>query len=121
MDLSVSEAADNSDPEAATDEIRLRNLNVLTPQRAAKFVERHLPAKGLSVSTENLRASNEDDLLDLLAVLAFDRGSSSVGSRRTIRWRIRSVRADFGTEPDRIPRDREAGRLVERFTLERII
>ena len=121
VDLSVSEAANNSDPEAAKDEIRRRNLNVLTPQRAAKFVERHLPVKGLSVSTENLHASNEDDLLDLLAVLAFDRGSSSVGSRRTIRWRVRSVRADFGTEPDRIPRDREAGRLVERFTLERII
>ena len=61
-----------------------------------------------------------DDLLDLLAVLAFDRGPSATGSHRTIRWRVHAPRADFGTEPARIPRDIEAGRWMERFTLERI-
>jgi hypothetical protein len=30
------------------------------------------------------------------------------------------MRADFGLEPGRIQRDAEAGRLVERFTIERI-
>jgi hypothetical protein len=43
-----------------------------------------------------------------------------LGSRRTLRWRVRAVRADFGTEPHRIPRDAEADRLMERFTLERL-
>ena len=64
--------------------------------------------------------SGQADLLDLLAALSFDRGPSSVGSRRSIRWRVHAVRADFGTEPDRIPRDAESGRLMERFTLERL-
>jgi len=119
VDLSVATPPGDSDPEAAKDEIRRRNLNVLTPQRAAKFVERHLPAKGARVSTETLRVHVEDDLLDLLAVLAFDRGPSANGAHRTVRWRVHPVRADFGTEPARIPRDAEAGRLMERFTLER--
>ena len=119
VNLSVTTPPGDSDPEAAKDEIRRRNLNVLTPQRAAKFVERHLPAKGARASTETLRVLIEDDLLDLLAVLAFDRGPSAVGAHRTVRWRVHPVRADFGTEPARIPRDAEAGRLMERFTLER--
>ena len=88
-------------------------------QRAARFVERHLPAKGSRITTEELHVLREDDLLDLLAILAFDRGPSS-GSGRSIRWRVQSARADFGTEPERIPRDPEADRLMERFTLERI-
>ena len=93
---------------------------MLTPQRAAKFVERHLPEKASRVSTENLHLLCEDDLLDLFAVLAFDRGPSAVGSRKTLRWRVHPVRADFGTQPERIPRDAECGRLMERFTIERL-
>jgi len=120
VDLSLGEARGEADPDAAREEIRRRNLNVLTPQRAARFVERHLPEKGARISTETLHLLREDDLLDLLAALSFDRGPSSVGSRRSIRWRVHAVRADFGTEPDRIPRDAESGRLMERFTLERL-
>ena len=119
VNLGFEQPEPESEPDAAKDEIRRRNLNVLTPQRAARFIERHLPAKGDSVSTEQLRLHLEDDLLDLLAVLAFDRGPSQ-GSHRSIRWRVHSMRADFGTEPGRIQRDAEAGRLIERFTLERI-
>jgi hypothetical protein len=33
---------------------------------------------------------------------------------------VHPLRADFGTEPERIPRDAEADRLFERFTIERI-
>jgi hypothetical protein len=119
VDLDLEPPPSDTDSTAANDEIRRRNLNVLNPQRAARFVERHLPAPGARVSTEQLRVVTEDDLLDLLAVLAFDRGPAGA-SRRAIRWRIHSARADFGLEPERIPRDREAERLVERFTLERI-
>jgi hypothetical protein len=118
IDLSLAPAAE-TESDAANQEIRRRNLNVLTPQRAARFIERHLPAKGARVSTEELRVVLEDDLLDLLAVLAFDRGSVGA-SHHIIRWRVRPSRLDFGTEPNRVPRDPEAGRLMERFTLERI-
>jgi len=119
VDLSLEAPPGDADPEAGKDEIRRRNLNTLTPQRAARFIEKHLPEKGARLSTERLRIVLEDDLLDLLAVLAFDRGSSS-RSPRAVRWRVHPLRADFGTEPERIPRDLEAGRLMERFTLERI-
>ena len=119
VDLSFVMPVSETDSEGAKEEIRRRNLNVLTPQRAVRFIERHLPAKGDRISTEQLRVSLEDDLLDLLAVLAFDRGAAS-GSHRPVRWRIHPTRADFGVEPERIPRDAEADRLVERFTIERI-
>ena len=117
--LSLDSPATDVDPEAAKDEIRRRNLNVLTPQRAARFVERHLQEKGGIISTEKLHVLLEDDLLDLLAMLAFDRGPVS-GTHRSIRWKVETMRGELGTEPDRIPRDAEAGRLVERLTIERI-
>ncbi len=119
VNLDFEAQAADADGAAAREEIRRRNLNVLTPQRAARFIEKHLQAKGARLSTEQLRVSVEDDLLDLLAVLSFDRGPAGA-THRPVRWRVHSARADFGTEPERIPRDPEAGRLVERFTLERI-
>ncbi len=119
VNLGFSRPDDHADPDAAQDEIRRRNLNVLTPQRAARFIEKHLPAKGARISTEQLHVRLEDDLLDLLAVLAFDRGPASA-THRPIRWRVHAARADFGVEPERIQRDPEADRLIERFTLERI-
>lgn len=118
VNLSFEKLNAETDPEAAKDEIRRRNLSVLTPQRAVRFIEKHLPAKGARVSTEQLHVIVEDDLLDLLAVLAFDRGRAS-GTHRMVRWRLHALRADFGVEPERIPRDPEADRLVERFSIER--
>jgi hypothetical protein len=119
VDLTLAAPSRDHDPEAAKDEIRRRNLYVLNPQRAARFVHRHLPAKGDRVSTEQLRMRVEDDLLDLLATLAFDHGSTG-SSARTVRWRVHSPRATLGTAPEGIPRDPEADRLMERFILERI-
>lgn len=119
VNLNFEKLATESDPDAAKEEIRRRNLNVLTPQRAARFIERHLPAKGARISTEQLHVHLEDDLLDLMAVLAYERGSAN-GSPRPVRWKVHPMRADFGIEPERIHRDAKAGRLVERFTLERI-
>jgi len=119
VDLRFEKLAADTDPEGAKDEIRRRNLSVLTPQRAVRFVERYLPAKGAQISTEQLQVRLEDDLLDLLAVLAFDRGAASE-THRPVRWRIHPMRADFGVEPGRIQRDAGADRLVERFTIERL-
>jgi hypothetical protein len=119
VSLSFQKLESGTDPDAAKDEIRRRNLSVLTPQRAVRFIEKHLPAKGTRISTEQLHVSVEDDFLDLLAALAFDRGRAN-GSHKIVRWRLHPMRADFGVEPDRIPRDPEADRLIERFTIERI-
>jgi len=119
VSLSFEKQEVETDTEAAKEEIRRRNLSVLTPQRAVRFIEKHLPAKGARLSTEQLHVLLEDDFLDLLAALAFDRGRAG-GSHRLVRWRLHPIRADFGVEPDRIPRDPEADRVVERFTIERI-
>jgi len=100
------------------DEIRRRNLNTLNPQRAARFIVKHLPAKGARVSTADLHLTTDEDLLDLLAALSFDR-EPGANSRHPVRWRVLAERADLGLEPGRIPRDPEAGRLVERLILER--
>ena len=45
VDLSLEAPPGDADPEAGKDEIRRRNLNTLTPQRAARFIEKHLPRK----------------------------------------------------------------------------
>lgn len=118
IDLHLQTPPDSADAQAAKDEIRRRNLNILTPQRAAGFIEKHLPAKGDRISTEELHVQTEDDLLDLLAVLAFERGPAGA-TRGAVRWRVLSARVGLGTEPERIPRDRQGQRLVERFALER--
>lgn len=119
VNLDLPPPPDDNTGDAANEEIRRRNLTILNPQRAARFIEKHLPDKGVRKSTEEIHLATEDDLLDLLSTLAFDKGPAG-GSRRSISWRLESPRSDFGLEPERIPRDREAGRLVERFVLERI-
>ena len=100
VDLSFEKLEPETDPEVAKEEIRRRNLNVLTPQRAVRFVEKHLPAKGARISTEHLRVIIEDELLDLLAALAFDRGRASA-SHRVVRWRLHPMRRRLwrGTRP----------------------
>ncbi len=118
IDLSLSFNTQTGDAIKAQEEIRRRNLNILTPQRAARFIEKHLPEKGNQLSTETLHLHIEDDMLDLLATLAFDHGPSAVSSRE-VRWKVRPARADFAMNPEEIPRDPEADRLMERLTLER--
>lgn len=118
VELALQPPPEGGDAGAAMDEIRRRNLNTLNPQRAARFIVKHLPAKGARVSTADLHLTTDEDLLDLLAALSFDR-EPGANSRHPVRWRVLAERADLGLEPGRIPRDPEAGRLVERLILER--
>ncbi|MBS0660682.1 MAG: hypothetical protein JSR82_20880 [Verrucomicrobia bacterium] len=119
VSLDLAPPPSDADSEAAREEIRRRNLSVLTPQRAVRFIEQHLPVKGDRLTTADLHLRVEDDFLDLLAVLAFDRGPSPV-TLRSVRWRVRPERAELGPDPAAIPRDREASHLIERFAVERL-
>ena len=119
VDLTVNKTGEKN-PSSAMEEIRRRNMAVLTPQRAARFVEKRLAEKGAKLSTENIDFQVGEDLLDLLAALAFDRGNSPVSGRQ-IRWKVHTPRTEFGLEPWRIPVDTKAGHHFERFTLERLI
>ncbi len=119
VDLTVAEVTSSPDALDPREIIRRRNLYAVTPQRAGRFVEKHLPAKGASLSTEELHLGTEDDLLDLLAVLAFDRAAGST-PHQPLKWRLKTQRAEHGLEPEQIPTDAQAGRRIERLTIERI-
>ena len=119
VDLSVLDLQEGPDAIDTQELIRQRNLYALTPQRAGKFVEKHLPTKGARLSTAELQLHTEDDLLDVLAVLAFER-SFSATPHKPLRWRVLSDRTEHGLEPEKIPTDRVGDRRIERLTIERI-
>lgn len=118
VDLSFSGAAREGDPFDLQELIRRRNRVAITPQRAARLIEQYLPKAGDRISTAEFHlVSEEDDLLDLMAALSFHRAG---GGRKALRWKVEHVRKEHGLEPEKIPLDRQAGRLVERVTLERL-
>lgn len=119
VDLSLEVAPVIGDSAEAQEIIRRRNLYALTPLRAGRFIESHLQEKGARISTADMHLATEDDLLDLLAVLAYDRATSTT-HHRSVKWKIHLERTENGLQPENIPVDRQAGKLVERLTLERI-
>lgn len=119
VDLQLANPAAAGDSLDALERIRCQNLYAVTPQRAGRFVEKHLPEKGTQKSTADLHISTEDDLLDFLAVIAYERASAGRG-QKPIRWRLHTARKEHGLEPEKIPIDLVAGHRVERLTIERI-
>ncbi len=119
VDLSFDTTPLVADADEAQEIIRRRNLYVLTPHRAGKLIEAYLPDKDSRISTADFKLGTEDDLLDLLAVLAYER-ATSVSTHRQIKWKILPSRSEDGLDPDKIPLDLQAGRRVERVTIERI-
>ena len=119
VDLQLAKPVTAGDSLDALERIRRQNLYAVTPQRAGRFVEKYLPEKGARKSTADLRISTEDDLLDFLAVIAYER-SSAGRAHKAIRWRIHTARKEHGLEPEKIPTDVVGGHRVERITIERI-
>ena len=120
VNLSLDGEAGQADAEAAQDQIRQRNLYAITPQRAARLIEQILPEKGTAVSTADFKLRTEDDLFDLIAVLAFERANPEK-TRNGLKWRIQQSRSgDNGLTPENIPSDVQAGHRIERFTIERL-
>jgi len=123
VNLSLSEGAEG-DPNDAQSDIRKSSLHALTPSRAARFVEKFLPERGVRVTSQELAAMpthpvGDDELLDLLATLSFDRATSAA-TARAIRWRLEFARTELGLEPEKIPVDTLAGCRCEQFTIERL-
>ena len=119
VDLWLGEAPSGGDTQDAQELIRQRSLYAITPNRAARFIEKFLPERGRSVCSADFSIRTEDDLLDLLAALAFERAGERAASR-ALRWRVSFSRAELGLEPEKIPLDSQAGHRFERFTLERL-
>ncbi|MDR1009749.1 MAG: DUF5716 family protein [Opitutaceae bacterium] len=131
LDFDIPDENTAADRAGLIDSLRRQHLNQLSPRRALRFVEKHLPAKGASVSTETLRVETHEALLDFLSVLCFDSAapSSASGSRRTVRWRVipatSAIVAPDGSDPATprcaVPLRDDLGMLFsERLAIERI-
>jgi hypothetical protein len=97
--------------------LRERQRLALTPQRAARLLQQLLPAAKGELSTDAFRASDDDELLDLLAIAAFE---TAVGiSGKSITWQVDSPSRPLGLEPEAIPRDPHSGWMLDRFTITR--
>lgn len=94
-----------------------RQRLALTPQRAARLVAKLLPAKGASTSTEDITLETTDDLLDLLAAVAYEHAPALAGKR--VRWSVDGLRRRNGLEPHTLEHDQIAGHRVERFAITR--
>ncbi len=97
--------------------LRERQRLALTPQRAARLVARLLPEKFSSLSTEAFTATDTDEMLDLLAIAAYDRAVTADGKR--VSWSVDGPGKDQGLDPATIPADSHAEWQVERFTISR--
>ncbi len=105
-----------------------RQRLALTPQRAARLVQRLAAVKGDRVSTEEITLETADDLLDLLAAVAYEHAPALAGQR--VRWSVDGPRRLHGLEPDKVPLDlqtvRQEGReepvtyRIERFAITRL-
>ncbi|HBJ86685.1 MAG TPA: hypothetical protein DDZ88_23080 [Verrucomicrobiales bacterium] len=94
-----------------------RQRLALTPQRAARLIAKLLPAPGGTTSTEDIHLETSDDLLDLLAAVAYEQAPGLAGKR--VRWRVNGLRRTHGLEPEKVPLDAQAGHRIERFVITR--
>lgn len=117
-DLTFSAGRSTPEDEAAAlAALRERQRLALTPLRAARLVSRVLPKKGTVTGTETFTVSNTDELLDLLATVAYDHAQDENG--RTIRWKIEGERRQTGLTPENLPRDQQLDWLMDRFAINR--
>ena len=89
----------------------------LTPQRAARLLERLLPAGVRRIASDQFALTGIDELLDLLALAAYDH--APVAGGRSISWSVTGPRRTDGLHPDTLPRDAQAGWSIDRMEIER--
>jgi hypothetical protein len=96
--------------------LRERQRLALTPQRAARLMADLLPEKGLETDTSAIAVTTLDEMLDLLAIAAYD-NSPMMG--RTVRWKVDGARRTNGLNPEKVLLDPQAGWRMERFSISR--
>ena len=118
-DLSFDYDSLNTDENVADTMAGLRDRQrlALTPQRAARLLLKLLPAQQGVFETDSFSASDDEEMLDLLAIAAFDSAISAEG--KNIRWQVDSANRQHGLDPAAIQRDRHANWMVDRFTISR--
>lgn len=94
-----------------------RQRLALTPQRAARLIAKLIPTKGGTLSTEDIRLETTDDLLDLLAAVAYEQAPGLGGKR--VRWSVDGLRRTHGMEPEKVLMDAQVSHRIERFKITR--
>jgi len=118
VDLTFDQGrASSQDEEDVLAALRERQRLALTPQRAARLVAKLLPDKGGSTDTGRFTVASLDEMLDLLAVAAYDHAPTMQG--RMLRWSVDGQRRTLGLTPETVPHDEQAGWRMERFTITR--
>lgn len=118
VDLGFSKGrATPQDEEEALERLKERQRLALTPLRAAKLVARLMEQKEATMSTDGIQCSSTDELLDLLATVAYDHAHDERG--RVVRWKVDSRRRQEGLEPEGVPRDEQLEWKMDQFTLKR--
>jgi hypothetical protein len=94
-----------------------RQRLALTPQRAARLVARLAAKPGDQAGTDSITLETADDLLDLLAAVAYQQSPGLAGKR--VRWSVDGPRRRHGLEPEKVPMDPQVDHRIERFTITR--
>jgi hypothetical protein len=68
--------------------------------------------------TSDFAAADLDEMLDLLAIAAYEHAVTADGQR--VKWTIDGPGKTIGLTPEKIPADPHAGWSVERFQIQRI-
>jgi hypothetical protein len=97
--------------------LRERQRLALTPQRAARLMARLLPERGQRAETSACTAASVDEMLDLLAIAAYNQAPAPGG--RTYRWTVDGQRRLAGLNPETVALDEQAGWRMERFSITR--
>ena len=109
--------ATSMDEEDVLTALRERQRLALTPQRAAKLVAKVIPEKGGTTDTSKFAVDSLDEMLDLLAIAAYDHAPTAQG--RILRWSVDGDRRRMGMKPELLEHDQQAGWRMERFTINR--
>lgn len=119
VDLTTRSPGAERDAGKVLSELREQTRSALTPQRASRFITRHLPSMGDQLSSETLLLKSKEELLDFLSVMTFDR-SPVRRSTKFIKWRVSNARQGGCTDPQGVPVDNVGYLEIERIHIERI-
>jgi len=89
----------------------------LTPQRAARLLQELIPGRSGRTGTDQFQLKDMDELLDLLAIAAYDHSPAARG--RVVRWNVTGPHRIGGLHAGPHPRDPQAGWQVDHLEIER--
>lgn len=109
------ERLENED--AALEALRERQRLALTPQRAARLLQKLVPHGTTIPITEKFLAANIDEMLDLLALVAYSNSPNPLGP--PFQWSVDGPGRHLPLTPQATPKATQAGWLMDHFEVRR--